>query len=157
MRLTFNLIMIINIDITCHELCKSLLSAEACAFIDDHDQDTHLVTTFPSKIITIADLMTLQSKFGIPSATDIIAKALNITKVDSRFRQSIRLKITFVKKGMMKHFKEYTNESCKHFLLSPYRTTDGKLKNLLKKVPRGIKNKRTAVENGNFFFRNMFL
>jgi hypothetical protein len=148
--------LILNIDSTCYELCKSLLSAEARAFIDDHDQDTPLVATFPSSIITIADLMTLQSKFGIPSTTDIIAQALKI-KVDSRFKQSIRLKITFVKKGMMRHFKKYTNESCKEFLIKPYRTTDGMLKNLLKRVPRETKIKHIAVENGTFIFFSKYV
>lgn len=136
-----------NIDVTCHELCKNLLSAEARAFIDDHDQDTPLITTFPSKIITIADLMMLQSKLGIPSTTDIIAQALNV-KVDSSFKDFIRKRIKFVKKGVMKHFKKYTNESCEHFLLSPYRTTEGKLKNLLKTNPRERKNKHAAIQNG---------
>jgi hypothetical protein len=138
----FILITIIYID-TCHELCKSLLSIEVQNFIDNLDVKAPLVITFPSKLITIAHLMMLQSKFGIPITVDIIAQALKI-KVDSSLVQFIRNKIRFVKKGIMTYFKKYTNESCKHFLLSPYRTTEGNLKNLLKVRPKEIKKKTTT-------------
>jgi len=90
------------------EFCNTLVSGEAREFIDNHDQDTLLDSTFPSKNITIAELMMLQSKFGPILASDIIGK-VSSSKVDQNFKVFIGRKIIFVKKGM-KHFKRYTGK-----------------------------------------------
>jgi len=57
-----------------HEFCNTLVSSEARAFIDNHDKNTPLILSYPSKTIIIAELMILQSKFGIPISAAIIAK-----------------------------------------------------------------------------------
>jgi len=83
---------------TFYDVCNSLLSAEARIFIDNHDDHTLLNSTFPSKTITIADLMILQSKFGTPLSINVVAKVSNLN-VDAKFKKFIRTKINFVKNG----------------------------------------------------------
>jgi len=119
---------------TFYDVCNSLLSAEARIFIDNHDDHTLLNSTFPSKTITIADLMILQSKFGTPLSTNVVAKVSNLN-VDAKFKKFIRTKINFVKNGMKAVFKRYSEESRNDYLLSPYRTSEGNLKKLPKYGP----------------------
>ena len=90
------------------------------------------VVLYPSSV-TIADLVVLADKFGIPDATDIIARVSNMEN-NSNLRLTIRRKLKAVK-GHMQSFSKYTEESCKAYLQSPFHTTDGKLKTMLKSSP----------------------
>jgi len=98
----------VTMDVFSNSAIPWFLVNEAREFIDNHDQDTLLDSTFPSKNITIAELMMLQSKFGPILASDIIGK-VSSSKVDQNFKVFIGRKIIFVKKGM-KHFKRYTGK-----------------------------------------------
>jgi hypothetical protein len=73
-----------------------LVSDEAREFIDHHDKDTLLDSTFPSKTINIAELMMLQSKFGLTLASAIIGK-VSSSKVDQKFKVIIGQKIILSK------------------------------------------------------------
>jgi hypothetical protein len=114
---------------------------------DKYDKDTPSDSTFPSKTITIADMILLQSKFGTLSTINVIAK-VSSSKVDLALKVFIRQKINFVKKGVNKRFKDYTEQSLKEYLLSPYRTTEGNLKNILKSRPRVKKSEVDHAQGG---------
>jgi len=117
-------------DDTLNEICKTLVSGEAIAFIDNHDKDTPMNSIFPSKTITIAEMIILHSKFGTTLTANIIGKVVSSVNV-ATLREYLKKKISFVKNWMVKRFNNYTEESRKEFLLSPYRTSEGNLKKLV--------------------------
>ena len=82
------------------------MTKEAQLFVQTLDK----VVLYPSSV-TIADLVVLADKFGIPDATDIIARVSNMES-KSNLRVTIRKKLKVVKVHM-NSFTQRTEESCK--------------------------------------------
>jgi hypothetical protein len=117
------------------EACWTLCTQEVRAFFESNDSVdavSHQSTLeFPSQLVTVAHLLLLAARFGLPSATDIIARASGVvTTVHANFKKNIKKKLDVVKKAMT-YINTITENSCGDYLSSPYCTTPGDLKRLI--------------------------
>jgi hypothetical protein len=105
----------------------------------------------------VADMILLEDKFGTHDAATIIAKSCDKSN-ESGFILRLRQRMKEVKK-QLKKIMRFTEESCKVYLQSSFKTTAKQLKKLIKGAPRPLStpDPSTLTPVQSIFFYHIFL